>query len=156
MDRDRNDLTAPEGVTIRNLRLEDRARLAQLDLEHTGRSRTLWLENKIKRALNETDVAISLGAEQAGVLIGAVLGTVQFGEFGRCEPVAVLDTVLVDKKLARRGIARAMLEQLVTNLKGLRIARLRTEVAWDELELIAFFGKSGFSPAPRLVLEREL
>ncbi len=96
---------------------------------------------------------ISLGAEIDGVLVGALLGSVHYGEFGQPEPVAILDTVLVDPAFARRGVATAMLRQLLRNLSALRIEHLRTEVAWDEVDLAAFFARSGFVPVPRLVLE---
>ncbi len=72
-----------------------------------------------------------------------MLAAVHYGEFGLPEPLAVLDTVLVDRDFAGRGIARAMYEQLVRNLQALRIERLRTEVAWDDHELVAFFGRMG-------------
>lgn len=45
-----------------------------------------------------------------------VLGAVHYGEFGIPEPVAVLDTILVDPLHARRGIVSAMLEELASNL----------------------------------------
>jgi len=145
-----------EAIVVRTLRLEDCPRLAKIDEAITGRSRALWLENKVKRALKEADVALSVGAERDGLLVGALMCTVQFGEFGLFEPLAVLDTVLVDPKLAGQGIATAMLEQLLANLRGLRVLRLRTEVDWNELDLVAFFEKSAFVPVPRLVLEREV
>ena len=141
-------------LTIRALRLEDCARLVTMDFQASGRKRQAWYDGKIRRALADTDVNISLGAELDGTLVGALLGSVHFGEFGQPEPVAILDTILVDRGFARRGIATALLEQLLLNLSGLRIERLRTEVAWTELELLGFFGRSGFAPVPRLVLER--
>ncbi len=55
-----------------------------------------------------------------------------------------------------RGIARAMYEQLVRNLNALRVERLRTEVAWDDHELVAFFGRMGLMTVPRLVLDADL
>ncbi len=99
---------------------------------------------------------VSLGAEVDDLLVGAMLAEVHYGEFGLPEPLAVLDTVLVDRAFAGRGIARAMYEQLVRNLQALRIERLRTEVAWDDHELVAFFGRMGLAPVPRLVLEADL
>jgi len=156
MDGERITLKDGGAITIRTLRLEDCARLAKIDAAITGHSRGLWFENKLKRTLSEADVGISVGAERDGLLIGAMMGTVRFGEFGVPEPVAVLDTALVDPAFAGQGVAKAMLEQLLANLKALRIARLRTEVAWNEIELIGFFGRSGFVPAPRLVLERDV
>lgn len=49
-----------------------------------------------------------------------------------------------------------MMRQLRLNLGALRIASLRTEVAWDDFELLRFFARQGFAPARRLCLERPL
>jgi predicted N-acetyltransferase YhbS len=145
-----------EGVTVRALRAGDVARLVRMDEQITGRNRREWYEGKLKRALQESDLKISLGAEHDGTLVGAVLGSLQYGEFGVPEGVAVLDTILVDPGLRGQGIATAMFEQLVKNLEALGIERMRTEVSWDEHELSSFLGRAGFVPAPRLVLERVL
>jgi ribosomal protein S18 acetylase RimI-like enzyme len=150
------DYSDDSGVVIRNLRPEDCARLVAIDEQITGRSRRVWYEGKLKRALEESDVRVSLGAESEGMLVGAMLAAVHFGEFGLTEPVAVLDTVLVDPAVGRRGVARAMFRQLMLNLRGLRIERLRTEVAWDDHELVSFFAKMGFLPVSRLVLETDV
>ncbi len=150
------DYTDDEGVVIRNLRPDDCPRLVAIDEKITGRSRTLWYEGKLKRALEESDLQVSLVAEVDDLLVGAMFAAVHFGEFGQPEPLAVLDTVLVDPAFAGRGIARAIFEQLLRNLGALRIERIRTEVAWNDHELVAFFGSMGFAPTPRLVLERDI
>jgi GNAT superfamily N-acetyltransferase len=144
------------GLTIRTLRAGDVARLVRMDEQITRRHRQAWYESSIKRALAESDLKISLGAESNGILVGAVLGSLQYGEFGVPEPVAVIDTILVDRGFRHRRVATEILEQLVKNLGALGIERLRTEIAWNEHELAGFLGKNGFAPAPRLVLEREL
>jgi ribosomal protein S18 acetylase RimI-like enzyme len=144
--------TEPD-VVIRNLTLADLAALVRIDRQIIGRSRQTWYEGKLKRALLASDVQISLGAERDGMLVGAMLGSLHYGEFGQPEPLAVLDTVLVDRAFSGQGIATALMEQLVKNLRALRIERLRTEVAWDDHELVAFFSRKGFAPVPRLVLE---
>jgi len=146
------DVESGEAV-VRALKPEDCARLVRMDQAISGRNRTAWYEGKIKRALEDADVKISLGAEIDGFLVGALLGSVHYGEFGQPEPVAILDTVLVDPAFGRRGVATAMLQQLLLNLAALRIERLRTEVSWDEFDLTEFFAKAGFVPVPRLVLE---
>jgi ribosomal protein S18 acetylase RimI-like enzyme len=147
MDEERED------VTIRALTMSDCTRLVRMDHAISGRNRQSWYEGKLRRALEEADVRVSLGAEVDGVLVGALMGSVHYGEFGQPEPVAILDTALVDPRYARRGIATAMLESLVRNLSALRIERLRTEVSWDEFDLLGFFARAGFKPVPRLVLE---
>jgi len=145
-----------DGLTIRALRVTDLDRLVKIDQAHTRRNRGLWFEGKIRRAMTESGLWISLGAEVDGRLAGALLGSLQYGEFGQPEPVATLDTILVEPESARRGVARALVEQLVQNLEALGIDRVRTEVGWTELDLIGFLGHQGFSPAPRLVLELDV
>ena len=141
---------------IRTLTQGDLARLVAMDAEHTGRKRSTWFEARLARALSDSAVRVSLGAEVDGTLVGAVLGEVQYGEYGVAEPVAVLDTLLVDTAFAGQGIGAALLEHLVRNLRALNIERIRTEVAWDQQHILAFLAHSGFVPAQRLVLEREL
>lgn len=145
-----------ESLKVRTLVPGDAARLVRIDQRLTGRNRSAWYEGKLKRALAESDVKISLGAELDGFLVGAVLGSLQYGEYGQPEPIAILDTILVDPDSAGRGVGRALLENLTRNLRAFGIERLRTEVAWDEHELNRFLGRAGFVPAPRIVLELKL
>ena len=146
----------PDAVVVRSLKREDASRLVRMDQAITGRNRSTWYEGKLKRALAESDLNVSLGAEVDGRLVGAVLGSLHYGEFGLPEPLAVLDTILVDPAHPREGIGTALLDQLVKNLRALGIERLRTEVGWDEHDLNRFLGRRGFAPAPRLVLELPL
>jgi len=145
-----------DGVIVRSLTASDAPRLVRMDEAITGRNRTAWYEGKLKRALEESDIRISLGAERDGLLVGAVLGSLHYGEFGQPEPIAVLDTILVDPEFSAQGVGTALLDQLVRNLRALGIRSLRTEVAWDEHDLNRFLGRRGFAPAPRLVLELHL
>ena len=145
-----------DSVLVRSLKPEDAPRLVRMDQVITGRNRSAWYEGKLKRALLESDLNISLGAEVDGCLVGAVLGSLHYGEFGLPEAIAVLDTILVDPGNERHGIGTSLLDQLVRNLVALGIERLRTEVAWDEHDLNRFLGRRGFAPAPRLVLEQTL
>lgn len=143
-------------VVVRTLTAADGPRLVRIDHAITGRNRTEWYSGKLARALAGSDIRISLGAERDGILVGAVLGSLQYGEFGQPEPVAVLDTVLVEPALRGQGIGDALLDQFARNLRALGIRRVRTEVGWDEHELNRFLGRRGFVPAPRLVLELAL
>ena len=141
-------------LTVRALAPADIDRLVAMDRRITGRNRRVWYEGKLSRALAPSDIRISLGAESDGMLVGALLGSLQYGEFGRPEPTAVLDTILVDPGFSGRGVGTAMLDQLLVNLRALSIERIRTEVGWTEQDLVMFLARRGFSPVPRLVLER--
>jgi GNAT superfamily N-acetyltransferase len=143
-------------LVIRKLREDDRDRLIHMDEEIGGRRRSLLFETRLRRAMRDSDICVSVGAERDGLLVGALMGCVNFGEFGLPEPVAVLDTILVDPSFKSHGIARAMFEQLVDNLHALRVSRLRTEVSWNQLDLIGFFEKMGLVPSRRILLELDL
>ena len=142
-----------DGVSVRLLTEGDLERLVRMDERLTGRNRRLWYERKLRRALQETDIRISLGVERDGTLVGALLGSLLYGEFGQPEPAAQIDTILVDEAFAGRGIGTALVDQLLRNLRALGIERVRTEVGWEEHDLSRFLARRGFAPLPRLVLE---
>lgn len=148
------DSTDPDAlVPVRVLTADDHARIVKIDERITGRARGEWYRQRLRRALNESALNLSLGADLDGRLVGALMGTLQYGEFGTPEPVAVLDTIIVDPDYASRGVGRALVDQLVKNLRGLRVERIRTEVDWSERALMGFLARAGFKPVPRLVLE---
>ena len=144
----------PSGLIIRALRADDLQRIVRMDEQVRGRRRQLWYEGKLRLALEESDLHLSLGAEVDGTLVGVVLVSVRYGEFGQPEPMAILDTILVDPAFARRGVASKLLSQLMDHLHALRVLTLRTEVGWKETDMIGFFSDADFLPAARLVLER--
>ena len=85
------------------------------------------------------------------------MARVDFGEFGRTEPTAVLDTIGVDPAWTRRRhVGRALLEQLLLNLGSLRVERVLTEVEWNHLPLLGFLARTGFGHAQRLSFEKAI
>jgi ribosomal protein S18 acetylase RimI-like enzyme len=143
-------------VTVRRLRAEDLAQVVAIDAKTTGRVRERYLGLKLSEALAGTGIQASLAAEADGRVRGFLLARVYYGEFGVLEPVAVLDTVGVHPDFRRQRIAEALLRQLRANLLALGVARLRTEVGWDDQPLIAFFHAERFRPAERLCLDLDL
>lgn len=148
--------TADSAVTVRRLRPQDLEAVIALDARSIGRRRDEYFKLKLKQALSDTGMEVSLAAEVDGVFAGFVLARVYYGEFGMMEPTAVLDTLGVRPELRGRHVGAALISQLGTNLLGLGIPRLQTEVAWDNLDLIAFFHHEGFRPAERLCLDLDL
>lgn len=143
-------------VVVRRLRPQDLDDVIALDARSSGRRREEYFKLKLKQALADTGIQVSLAAELEGAFAGFLLARVYYGEFGMTEPAAVLDTIGVRPDLRGRHVGGALLGQLRTNLLGLGIARLQTEVGWESLELIAFFHHEGFRPAPRLCLDLDL
>ena len=143
-------------VTVRGLQPADLERVISLDAKNTGRRRDEFFKHKLQQNLAETGIKVSLAAEIDHMFTGFLLARVYYGEFGALEPVAALDTIDVHPDFRRRGVAAALMEQLVTNLVGLGVGRLRTEVDWDAPDLLLFFHHKGFRPAARFCLDLEV
>jgi ribosomal protein S18 acetylase RimI-like enzyme len=145
-----------EAVLVRQLRAQDLEAVITLDAKTVGRRREEYFKLKLKQAMSDTGIQMSLGAELDSVFAGFLLARVYYGEFGAPEPVAVLDTLGVHPDFRGRGVGQALLDQLRTNLLGLGIKALQTEVSWKNQELLAFFQHEGFQPAPRFCLDLDL
>ena len=147
---------AKDRIVVRRLRPDDLQRVVALDAKIVGRPRDKFFEAVLRRNLNETGLHISLAAELRGMFVGFVLGRAWYGQLGTLEPYAVLEALAVHPDFRRLGVGSALLDQLMTNLRGLNLRSLRTELDWSESELLAFFHHREFRPGTRLVLEREL
>ena len=151
-----NSETADNQIVVRRLRPQDLEAVTALDALSIGRRRDEYFKLKLKQALSDTGIEVSLAAEIDGIFAGFLLARVYYGEFGMMEPTAVLDTLGVRPELRGRHVGTELIDQLRTNLLGLGITHLQTEVTWDNLDLIAFFHREGFRPAERLCLDLDL
>ena len=151
-----NPTQEKQRVVVRKLVAEDLGAVVALDAVITGRRREQYFQQKLEQAMRDTGVQLSLAAEAEDRFVGFLLARVYYGEFGRPEPVAVLDTLGVDTSMRSRGVGRALLGQLQTNLHGLGVRTLQTEVSLDAMELAFFFHHVGFRPASRLCLDLDL
>jgi ribosomal protein S18 acetylase RimI-like enzyme len=157
-----DDLDMPPGaldidsVVVRALAPTDLDWIVRIDAQRMGRPRPEYYKLKLAEAARDTGVRVSLAATIDEEPAGFLMARVYYGDFGRPEPSAILDAIGVSPAFARRNVARALLHQLETNLRGLGIERLETQVDWQMTELIAFFQRAGFRPAARLCLEKTL
>ncbi len=144
---------ARDRIPVRSMRAEDLRKLIEIDKRITGRDRRDYFERKMEEALYESDVRVSLVAEIDGEPVGFVMARVDFGEFGRIDSTAVLDTIGVDPDYRNQGIGRALLSQLFINLMTLRVDGVRTEIGWADQSLGGILERCGYRPSQRLCLE---
>lgn len=151
------DLTPPrDDVFVRSLRPDDLDAVTAIDARLLGRRRDEFLRLKLGRAFSDTGIALSLVAEVDRAVVGFLLARVYYGEFGVTERVAVMDVLGVHPDHRGRHVGAALIDQLRTNLLGLGIRTLQTEVSWDRVDLIGFFQREGFVPAARICLDLDL
>jgi GNAT superfamily N-acetyltransferase len=143
-------------VVVRNLRLADLEAVIALDAKNVGRRRDEFFKLKLTQALSDTAITVSLAAELNGIFVGFLLARVFYGEFGVTERVAVLDVIDVHPDFHGHHVGAALVDQLRTNLVGLGIHLLQTEVSWNDQDLLGFFRHEGFVMAQRLCLDLDL
>jgi ribosomal protein S18 acetylase RimI-like enzyme len=147
---------ARDRADVRSLLPEDVGDLARIDRRLTGRDRSTYIARQVEEALHDSAVRVSLAAFCDGAAAGYLAAKVDFGDVGRTEPTAVIDTLAVDPDRAGSGIGTALVSQLLVNLMALQVERVETEVARDRLDLLAFFYRLGFAPSSRLGFVKRL
>ena len=128
----------------------------RIDRHITGEDRRTYVQRALDEALRESGVRISLAARVDGVTAGYLMARADLGDFGRTEPVAVIDTLGVAPEYLGRGVGHALLQQLFLNLDALRIERVETVIAARASGLMRFFIAAGFAPAQRLSFVKRL
>jgi ribosomal protein S18 acetylase RimI-like enzyme len=146
---------ARDRIPVRSMAEGDLRALVAIDRRITGRDRAGYFQRKLADALTESDVCVSLVAELDSVAVGFIMARVDLGEFGRVETTAVIDTIGVDPDYQNRGVGRVV-SQLLANLGTLRVEKVRTEVDWQDHDLLAYLDRNGFLPSQQLCFDQPL
>lgn len=146
-DDERMALDRPD---VRPMESGDLREIVRIDRGITGRDRGSYIAARVAEAMDDSAIRVSLTARRDDAIVGFVMARADLGDYGRAEPVAVVDTLGVDVGHSRRQVGRALLEQLFTNLAALQIERVETQVGSMQLPLLGFFQHNGFQPSQRL------
>ena len=147
---------ARDVAEVHSLREADLDAVIRIDRRLTGHDRGDYMRHKFHEALSESALRISLVAHKDGTTAGYLMASADYGDFGRAEPVAVIDTIGVDPGFSHAGIGRALLSQLFMNLDALRVERVESVVAKEHFELLGFLYRAGFGPSQRLAFVKTL
>ncbi len=145
---------ARDKVDVRSLKADDIDDIIRIDQRVTGRRRENYIQELVEEAMTDSDVRVSLVARVDGIAVGFVMARTDFGDFGRAEPVAILDTIGVDPDYSHRGVGHGLLSQLFVNLEGLRVERVESVVARENFGLLGFLYDIGFEPSRRLAFAK--
>ena len=144
------DALARDTVYCRTLTWEDLPELVRIDKRITGIDHTGYYQRKVKEVVDETGIRVSMVAQIKGQVCGFIMARVDYGEFDRTEPTAVLDTLGVDPGYGHQEVGSALLSQLLGNLTSLRLEMIRTEVGADHFDILMFLMKNGFRTSQQL------
>jgi len=151
-----HDKLARNRVMVRLLQWEDLAAVDRIDAKHTGLDRSAYCAAKFREMLDESGIRVSMVAEDDGIVTGFIMARVDYGEFGKVDKAAVIDTIGVHPAYGGSGIGHALLSQLLINLSALQVESVRTKVEHENFGLKSFLFRRGFKPSQRLLLTRKM
>lgn len=146
---------ARDSADVRSMAAADLPDIVRIDRGITGRDRSGYMARRLAETLDDSSIRVSLTGRADDTIVGYLMARADIGDYGRTEPVAVIDTIGVDPEYAHRGIGHALVSQLFANLGALRVERVETMVSYRE-PLGGFFASMGFAPSQRLAFVRKL
>jgi ribosomal protein S18 acetylase RimI-like enzyme len=145
-------------VTIRPMRLTDLEVVVELDAHAFGSARPAYFERRLT-VLDAADAetrAIFLVAVYRDQVIGFVMGTLAYGEFGLTQVTAILDSIAVHHHYQHQGIGQQLTEAFIKQSAHQGASAVYTLVNWDNWTLLKVFHALGFTLASTIPLEQRI
>src|SRR3990170_4917289 len=118
-------------ITIRMMSAKDVGAIADIDNRVLGKRRRDYWEMKVESAQARSPVP-PLVAEVDGRVAGFIMG---------------------DASGWHHGVARALMDELVTHMKKVGVTKIYTLVNWRDWDILRFFDKLGFTRGDMINLE---
>jgi predicted N-acetyltransferase YhbS len=144
-----------EDLRIRLLTIEDLEAIVAIDERVLGEKRRDYWEKKL-RMMGEKASQVSLVAEVREKVLGFILGDVSGWEFGVPDTIGWIDTIGVDPAHQKKGLATALVQELVQRLKAMGVRTIYTLVSWNDWDLLQFFHAMGFTRGDMINLELKI
>jgi ribosomal protein S18 acetylase RimI-like enzyme len=145
-------------VSIRPMLQTDLSIVVELDALVFGSTRPVYFERRLV-ALENADAAtraIYLVAVYRDQVIGFIMGTLAYGEFGLTQVTAVLDSIAVHPSYQHQGIGQKLAEAFMKQSALQGASSVYTLVNWDNWTLLKVFHALGFELAATIPLERRI
>ena len=145
-------------IKIRLMKADDFDAVVGIDEKILKTSRPDYYEVKFEKLFKSKDyLPASLVAEnEAGTVVGFVMGEIYMGEYGIFQEEARLDTIGVDPGYQHKGVGEQLMTEFMDHLRSLGVQKVNTLVDWNDSNLIRFFSANRFIPSRTINLERSL
>jgi len=139
-------------VSLKSLTSSHLEGIVEIDHRILGKRRQSFWKKKISTA--ESNVPpTGVVAELDNKVIGFILGEVSGWEFGVPASVGWIDTMGVDPQYQRKGVAKALMGELIKNFRKAGVRNIYTLVNWSDWDLLQFFRRMGFTRGDMINLE---
>lgn len=142
-------------IKIRTLKKTDLDAIVDIDEKVLGENRRNYWVKKLD-LLNDKSSQLSLVAEIDEKVVGFILGDVSGLEFGVPETIGWIDTIGINPIYQKRGVATALANELIKNLKTIGVKTIYTLVSWNDWDLLQFFHAMGFTRGDMINLELKI
>ena len=143
---------ALENVKIRTLRKDDLDAIVEIERKVLGQVRKDYWQRKLE-TIDPGAAEASFIAEKEGVVVGFVLADVSGWEFGVPDATGWIDTIGVAPDFQTKGLATALVQEVIKHLRSLGVKTIYTLVSWDDWDLLQFFRTMGFARGDMINLE---
>ena len=140
--------------TIRPLDPNDLEAVISIDSQLSGFERRGFFQKRLASAIERPKEYVYTGLDENGVLIGFAMARLTDGEFGQPGARATLDALGVQQGHQNHGAGHVLLDEVKAVLRHKGVTELDSEVDWENRSLLNFFGDTGFSIAPSIILRR--
>ncbi len=145
-------------ISIRPMLHTDLSIVIELDAYVFGSIRPTYFERRLI-ALDNSDAetrTIFLVAIYRDQVIGFIMGTLAYGEFGLTQVTAILDSIAVHPSYQHQGIGQKLAEAFMKQSALQGASSVYTLVNWDNWTLLKVFHALGFELASTIPLERRI
>ena len=139
---------------IRSIDTDDLETVLAIDRAHTKYSRRRFFEKRFAQAAAHPAQFVQIGFARGGALRGFAIAHLLRGQFGREDPVAVLDALGVELDNQSHGMGQLLIGHLLEILQQRGVRVLHSQASWKNHDLLRFFDRCGFGLSSRVVLER--
>ena len=140
-------------MLVRTMRQDDLNVIVAVDATASGRRRPRYFELMLQRSIAQAGLQISLVAEVDNRVVGFVIGSLYYGEYGVAEPSASIDAISVDPRVRGKNVGKALMRQLRLIWGLCESQHCGPKFLWDHFGLLGFFRSQGFRPSTRICLE---
>jgi predicted N-acetyltransferase YhbS len=141
-------------LTIRTMASEDLEQVVGLDAMASGLTRSDFFRRRWQAMETNPQPYIGLISAGRDNICGFIFGHVLTGEFGARKRLAIIDGLAVTMEQRGCGVGTELMEAFKNRARELECVEIRTLAEWGRQDLLGFFARTGFTPAPVNVLEK--
>ena len=142
-------------IKIRVMQEEDMPAVAAIQSQVLSTRRHDYKALKA-RAMTSRSPVMPLVAEVDNEIVGFVMGETSDGEYGVPGTIGWIDSIGVSSNYQRQGVARMLVEELITSMCKVGVCKVYTLVNWRDGDMLGFFDKLGFTNGDMINLQREV